>query len=174
MFIQIFSESKNILLQIWYGDAASWARVSCIFFNVFVVLLSSRSRSKWRLMWSKYDPFYYIFWTIDSLATKFSLPIHHLRPECPVKKKRITAFRVKVTAKGQNVNVLSRWSLLKHQTFCLQTWYCDASVCVRVSCKEIYIICYFQELMIKMWQFLLYLLNCWSFCCQTWFDSTLS
>ena len=27
---------------------------------------------------------------------------------------------------------------------------------------------------IKIWQFLLYLLNCWSFCYQTWFDSKLS
>ena len=26
--------------------------------------------------------------------------------------------------------------------------------------------------MIKIWQFLLYLLNCWSFCYQTWFDCT--
>ena len=32
-----------------------------------------------------------------------------------------------------------------------------------------------QELtMIKIWQCLVYLLNCWSFCYQTWFDSTLS
>ena len=28
--------------------------------------------------------------------------------------------------------------------------------------------------MIKIWQFLSYLLNCWSFCYWTWFDSTLS
>ena len=28
--------------------------------------------------------------------------------------------------------------------------------------------------MIKIWQFLLYLLNCWSSCYQTWFGSTLS
>ena len=28
--------------------------------------------------------------------------------------------------------------------------------------------------MIKIWQFLLYVLNFWSFCYQTWFDSTLS
>ena len=41
----------------------------------------------------------------DSLATKLDLMIHRHKPECPVKKKRITAFRVKVTAKGKNVNV---------------------------------------------------------------------
>ena len=31
----------------------------------------------------------------------------------------------------------SRWYLLKHLTFCFQTWYCDASLWVRVSCKKI-------------------------------------
>ena len=31
-----------------------------------------------------------------------------------------------------------------------------------------------RAFMIKLWQFLLYLLNCWSFCYQTWFVSTLS
>ena len=31
-----------------------------------------------------------------------------------------------------------------------------------------------RALMIKIWQFLLYLLNCWSFCYKTWFDGTLS
>ena len=34
----------------------------------------------------------------------YFLMIPHYKPECPVKKKS-TAFRVKVTAKGQNVNV---------------------------------------------------------------------
>ena len=38
---------------------------------------------------------------------------------------------------------MSRWYLLNHQTFCFQTWYCDASLGVRVSCKKIY--CYFQD-----------------------------
>ena len=28
--------------------------------------------------------------------------------------------------------------------------------------------------MIEIWQFLLYFLNCWPFCCQTWFHDTLS
>ena len=31
--------------------------------------------------------------------------IHHHKPQCLVQKERITAFRVKVTVKGQNVNV---------------------------------------------------------------------
>ena len=43
-------------------------------------------------------------------------------------KKKNTAFKVKDTAKVQNVNkCLSRWYLLKRQTFCYHTWYGDAS-----------------------------------------------
>ena len=48
-------------------------------------LLSSRSRSQRGRIWSKYDSFYYIFWTVDSLATKLGLMIHHHKPECLVK-----------------------------------------------------------------------------------------
>ena len=32
---------------------------------------------------------------------------------------------------------MSKWYLLNHQTFCFQTWYCEASLWVRVSCKKI-------------------------------------
>ena len=52
----------------------------------FLLLLSSRSRSQWGLIWSKYDSFDFIFWTVDSLATEHGLVIHHHKPECPVKK----------------------------------------------------------------------------------------
>ena len=34
-------------------------------------------------------------------------------------------------------HVLFRWYLLNHQTFCFQTWYCDTSLWVDVSCKKI-------------------------------------
>ena len=45
------------------------------------------------------------FLTVDSLTTKLGLMILHRKPECPVKKKNwTTAFKVKVTAKGQNIN----------------------------------------------------------------------
>ena len=49
-------------------------------------LLSSRSRSKRGLIWSKYDSFYYFLWTIDSSATKLCLMIHHHKPLCLVGK----------------------------------------------------------------------------------------
>ena len=55
--------------------------------NFFLLLLlSSMSRSQWWLIWFKYDSFYYIFWTVDSLATKLGLMIHHRMPEYPVVK----------------------------------------------------------------------------------------
>ena len=77
-------------------------RAEFLFFGGF--LLSSKSRSQRGLTWSKYESFYYIFWTVNSSAKKLSLMRHHHKPECLV-KKWITAFKVKVTAKGQNVNV---------------------------------------------------------------------
>ena len=67
-----------------------------------------------------------------------------------------------------NINVFSRWYLLNHHTFCFQTWYCDSSLWVRVSCRKIDSLFFKVKVttsthMIKIWQFLLYLLNCWSF-----------
>ena len=65
-----------------------------------LLLLSSRSRSQRELIWSKHDSFYYIFWTVDSLATKLGLMIHHQKPECPVKKigflHSVSQWRVKM------------------------------------------------------------------------------
>ena len=55
-----------------------------------VVFASSRSRPQRGLIWSKCDSFYYIFRTVNSLATKLCLMIHHHKPECPVKKSWIT------------------------------------------------------------------------------------
>ena len=49
----------------------------------------------------------------------------------------ITAFKVKVTARIQNVSeCLSGWYLLNRRTFCYQTWYCDAASWARVSCTK--------------------------------------
>ena len=53
---------------------------------LLLLWLSSRSRSQRGFIWSKYDSFQFIFWTVDSLATKLGLMIHHHKPECPVKK----------------------------------------------------------------------------------------
>ena len=65
--------------------------VTLIVFQKFC-LLSSSSRSQWRLVWSKYDSFYCIAWTTDSLATIFGLMVHHRNPSIlwkeAVKKKK--------------------------------------------------------------------------------------
>ena len=49
----------------------------------------------------------------------------------------MSAFRVKVTVNCQNVNICPDDIFRNHPTFCFQTWYCDASLWVWVSCKKI-------------------------------------
>ena len=59
---------------------------------------------------------------------------------------------------------------------CYKTLYCDASSWARMLCKKI---AYFKAKvtamthMIKVWQFLQSVLNCWSFHYQTLFEGTL-
>ena len=54
---------------------------------------------------------------------KPGLMVQYYKPECSV-GNGITAFKVKVIAKVQNVSeCLSGWHLLNHRTFCCQTWY---------------------------------------------------
>ena len=49
----------------------------------------------------------------------------------------ITMFKVKITAKIQNVSeCLSGWYLMNHRTFCNQTWYGGATSWARVSCGK--------------------------------------
>ena len=166
-----FLNHRALCYLFWYGDAASWARV---LWTVFLLWLSSRSRSQQGLLQSKYDSFYYIIWTVDSLATKLGLMIHHQKPECPMKK--ITAFRAEVTAKGQNLmfvqmisskpsNILfSRlvlWFISMSQSVMQRDLFAIFKVNVTAKAHKI-----------KIRQILLYLLNCWSFCYQPWFDST--
>ena len=55
--------------------------------------------------------------------------IRHHKPEFPVKKKLITAFRVKML-------IFAHMISSNHQTFCFQIWYCGASLWVEVSCKK--------------------------------------
>ena len=100
---------------------------------LLLVLLSSRSMSQWRLIWLKYNSFYFIFWTVDSLATKRGLMIHHHKPECHV-KKLVYCIQGEGHGKGSKCLCLSRWY---PQIFCFQTLDCDASLWVRMSCKKI-------------------------------------
>ena len=65
-----------------FCDASSWAGVSC----KKIGLLFSRSRSQQGLICSKYDSFYYIFWTVDPFATKMGLVVHYHKPKCLMEK----------------------------------------------------------------------------------------
>ena len=55
------------------------------------------------------------------------------------------------------------WCIIMSQSVMQKDWFAIFKVTVTARAH-----------MIKIWQFLLYLLDCWSFCYQTWFDSTLS
>ena len=97
-------------------------------------LLSSRSRSQRGLIWSKYEPFYYIFWTVDSLATKLCPMIHYHKPECPVKKIGLLHSRSRSQWRSK-CQCLSKWYLLNRQTFCYQNMV--TSSWARVLCRKI-------------------------------------
>ena len=85
MFIwMIFLESLNILLPnlVWWCSIMSQSVMQ----NFFCVCAVFKVRVTVRAHMIKKDSFYYIFWTVDSLAAKLSLMIHHHKLECPVKK----------------------------------------------------------------------------------------
>ena len=165
--------------QTGYGGVLSRDGVSCR----KICLLSSRSRSQWGLIINYWNmtcsTSTTFFWTADSLAIKLGLMVHHHKPECLVGKKKKIVFKVKVTAKVQNVNEwMSRWYLQSFQHFGIELgmmmnhnepgchvkdWLAVFKVKVTGRVGKI-----------KIWQFLLYLLNCWSFYNQTWFDCTIS
>ena len=85
--------------------------------------------------------------------------VHHLKPEYSV-KNWIAVFKVKITAKDQNVNEwLSKLYLLNHQTVCYQTLYDNASLLASVIHKKLFTIFMVKVSvsadMIKIWLFLL-------------------
>ena len=76
MFVQmILLNQQTFRCQTWYCDASSWAGVSCIW-----------SRSHQGFTWSKYDSFYYIFWTVDPFVTKLAFIVHYHKPVCLLMK----------------------------------------------------------------------------------------
>ena len=83
--------------------------------------------------------FYHIFWTVDSWATRLSLMIHNLKPECPVKKIELLHSQSRSQRRAKCL-CLSRWYLPHHPTFCFQTWHYDASLWAGVSCRKIYLL----------------------------------
>ena len=115
---------QTFCFQSWYCDASLWVE-----FPAKRLIAVSRSVALQELILSKYDNFYCIFWTADPFATKLSLIVHYLNAEC-LMEKLIVVFKVKVTAKFQNViECLSTWyflSFLSHWTFLPPNlvWWC--------------------------------------------------
>ena len=147
--------------QTWYCDASSWAGVSC----KKICLPFSRSSSQQGPVWSKYDSFYCIFWTADLFATKFGLIVHYHKPECFI-RNWIVMLRVKVTdskcqwlfiqmLSSEMLNLilpnLVRWCIIMSQIVFQKIWFAVFKVKVTVKVH------------VTKDDFLIYLLNCWSF-----------
>ena len=161
----IFSESQNILLPnlVWWCSIMSQSVMQ--FFCL--LLLSSSSRSQQGFIRSKYDSFRYIFWTVNSLATKLGLMIHYHKPEWPVKKNELlhsgsrSQWRVKMlmlvhmmSSKPPNILFpnLVLWCVIMSQSVTESKKDLFAIFKVKVSARGH---------LTKVWQFLVYLLNFW-------------
>ena len=75
--------------------------------------------------------------------------------------------------------IMSTQYLLNRWTIFYQTWYGGVLSRGDMSCKKNWFTIFSVKVtvrayIIKIWLFLLYLLNCWSVCNQTWFDRTAS
>ena len=79
MFVQMISFEPQLPNLVWWCSIMSQSSMRG------KKLLSSGSMSQRGFIWSKYDSFCYIFWTVDSLVTKLGLMIHHHMPECLMK-----------------------------------------------------------------------------------------
>ena len=142
-------------------------------------LLSSRTRSQQGLI-SKYYSDYYIFWTADSLATKLGLMIGYHTARVSGGKIGLLHSRSRSQRRVKmSENVCPDDIFWSAEHFVTNL----GSVCVHHHELERHakrLFCYFQDqghskvLYDQNMTVLLYLLNCWSFCCQTWFGSTLS
>ena len=160
--------------QTWYDDEVSWARVSCRK-KKRKILVIPRSRSQWGLIWSKYD------------SMVFAELLIHLQPnmvwwyvigsQSALWRNWITAFKVKVTVKGQYVSI---WADIFYTPKHFVTKLHIVMHYHELECHAKRSVCYFQgqghskgsydqTLTVSTISW-----NYWSFCCQTWFDSTLS
>ena len=153
--------------QTWHGDAASWSRVSCGIFlwewNGVGVgwggCLEGQGHSEG--LYDQNMTFFYVFWTADSLATKLGLMIHHHKPECLVKELDY-CIQGQGHNKGSKCQCLSRWYLPNCQAFVTKL-----GIAMHHHEPECHAKRFFRCFqghtrthVIKIWQFLLYLLNC--------------
>ena len=118
---------------------------------------------------------YDIFCTTEHFVTKHGVVMQHHKPECCV-KNWIIAIKIKVTASVRmSVCVQMIYSKLTNILLPnLVLWCVIMSQSVMQKGYLLFTRSRSQQGFIWSWQFVLYFLNCWSFCYQTWFDSTLS
>ena len=138
-------------------------------------LLHSRSRSRQWFKMSVNVCLDDIFWTTEHFVTKLGVIMQHHKPMCSVKKLDY-CNQGQGHSKGSKCQCLSRWYLLK-QHFVTKLGIVMHHYELHCHAKKVGLLVLrsrSQQGFIWSWQFLLYLLNCWSFCYQTWFDSTLS
>ena len=123
-------------------------------------------------------PLYFLlyFWTADSLAARPRLMVHHYKSMCVVNKKAYCTqgqgqsrgskcWWFQILFKPPNVLLpnLVWWCIIMSWSDVVKNWFAIFKVEITA-----------RAFMIKIWQFLLYLLGCWPFCYQTWFVGTLS
>ena len=157
----IYSESLNLLLRnlVWW----------CI---IIIARLSSKrlvcchqGQGHSEGSYNQNTTFKYVIWTADPFAAKLGLMAHHHKVDCLVRRLDCSVVvKVTVTEKVQNASECSSeqyllscylvwWCSIMGQTVMQENWFAISKVKVIARAH-----------MIKIWQFLLYLLNCWSFC----------
>ena len=149
-----------------YGDASSWSRLLC----KKIGLLSSSSGLQWGLIWCN---------MIVSTTSAELLIFLHSHLICiwwyiiiswsVLCFFFIAVYKVRVIAMVWNLNeYLFRWYLLNHLTFCNQTWYGGVWSWAGASSRNIVLLIKVKvtgrACIIKIWLFLLYLLNFWYVC----------
>ena len=100
-------------------------------FAVFKVKVTARAHVIKIWLWLLYLLNCWFF-----MATKLGLMMGYYRPERLVEKLD-HCIQGRGHSEGSKCRCLSRWNILNRQTFCYQTWYCDASSWAGVLCKKI-------------------------------------
>ena len=140
------SAVSSKLLISWFYDTPSKARVPVE--KNFGYSIQGQDHSKWSICqcFSRW----FVRWCFE-----------------PSQPQRITSglFFQMISSKPPNMLLLNLvlWCSIISRSVMQKDWFAIFKVKVTARAH-----------MIKIWRFPLYLLNCWSFCYQTWFDSTLS
>ena len=163
---QYFLNHRTFCYQIWYSDAASWARVMRTFFcccrlqghghsndlNMALSAILSELLIPWQpnLIW----------WYI-------------IRSKCPMKKigllhsgsrleRRVNMLMFVQIISSKPLSILFSnlvlWFIITSQSAMQRDWFAIFKAKATARAR-----------IIKIWQFVLYLLNCWCFCYQTLF-----